>query len=438
MAKLSIKAGTTSKLLDLFIQDSSKTDGSGLTGLAFNTSGLTAYYYREGAASATAITLATMTLGTWATGGFVVVDGTNMPGCYQLGIPDAALASGAKSVLVMLKGATNMAPVVLEIELTAVDNQSSNSFMTGVNGIAPPTNWNSMSIDGSGRVDIGKILGTASAGAAGYVGLDWGQITNKTTSNSLTGTTISTSQAVASVSGAVASVTGAVGSISGITFPTNFGSLAITVGGAVTVGTNNDKTGYSLSQSFPTNFASLSIDASGRVDLSKVNGSAINNLISGRIDANTQAMATAVIGASQFAAGAVDSSAVATSAVTEIAGGILSNPSNLLATDASGGVNATSINGSATAATRLQRAVIGNVTGTASGTPTTTSIPASLDPAASVQDQFKGRILTFDNATTTTALRGQATAITGNTAGGTLTVTALTTAPSAGDTFTIT
>ncbi len=121
--KLSIKAGTTSKLVDVFIQDSSSTVGAGLTGLVFNSGSLTAYYYREGAASATAITLATMTLGTWATGGFVVVDGTNMPGCYQLGLPDAAVAAGAKSVIVMLKGASNMAPLLLEIELTAVDNQ---------------------------------------------------------------------------------------------------------------------------------------------------------------------------------------------------------------------------------------------------------------------------------------------------------------------------
>ena len=123
--KLSLKAGTTSKLIDLFIQDSSSTTGAGLTGLVYNTASLTGYYYREGAASAVAITLATMTLGTWATGGFVVIDGTNMPGCYQLGIPDAALAAGAQSVIVMLKGATNMAPLVLEIELTAIDNQDS-------------------------------------------------------------------------------------------------------------------------------------------------------------------------------------------------------------------------------------------------------------------------------------------------------------------------
>ena len=48
-------------------------------------------------------------------------------------------------------------------------------------------------------------------------------------------------------------------------FPANFSSLAITVGGAVTAGTVSDKTGYSLSQSFPANFSSLSIDGSGRV-----------------------------------------------------------------------------------------------------------------------------------------------------------------------------
>jgi hypothetical protein len=122
--KLAVVKGTTSKLVQVFVQDSSVTTGAGLTGLVYNSGSLTAYYYREGAASATSITLATMTLGTWASGGFKVVDGTNMPGVYQLGIPDAALASGANSVVIVLKGATNMVPVVMEVELTAVDTQT--------------------------------------------------------------------------------------------------------------------------------------------------------------------------------------------------------------------------------------------------------------------------------------------------------------------------
>ena len=90
------------------------------------------------------------------------------------------------------------------------------------------------------------------------------------------------------------------------------------------------------------------------------------------------------------------------------------------------------------AGTAMSRAVDGIVLGTASGVPTTTSIPtSSLVPAAIATDQFKGRIVTFDDATTTTALRGQSTDITASTAGGVLTVTALTNAPASGDTFTI-
>lgn len=48
-------------------------------------------------------------------------------------------------------------------------------------------------------------------------------------------------------------------------FPANFSSLAIAAGGAVTAGTVSDKTGYSLTQAFPANFASLLISASGHI-----------------------------------------------------------------------------------------------------------------------------------------------------------------------------
>ena len=76
-------------------------------------------------------------------------------------------------------------------------------------------------------------------------------------------------------------------------------------------------------------------------------------------------------------------------------------------------------------------------TGTASGTPTTTTLVSDI--SVTVNDQFNGRIITFDDNTTTTNLRGQSTDITGCTAASnTLTFTALTTAPVSGDTFTIT
>lgn len=115
--KLTIKKGTTSKLLRIFITDSSKTDGSGLTGLVHNSAGLTAYYIREGAASATAISLVTATVGTFTSSGFKEVDATNMPGVYELHPPNTCIASGADSVVIFLKGATNMASLPLEIQL---------------------------------------------------------------------------------------------------------------------------------------------------------------------------------------------------------------------------------------------------------------------------------------------------------------------------------
>lgn len=87
--------------------------------------------------------------------------------------------------------------------------------------------------------------------------------------------------------------------------------------------------------------------------------------------------------------------------------------------------------------TLIQRTTLRGTVGAAS---TTTSIVTSaMSPATSVADQVKGRIVIFDHNTTTAALRGQATDITASSASATptLTVTALTTAPVSGDTFTI-
>lgn len=131
--KLNLTGGSTSITLLVFIQDSSSATGAGLTGLVFNSAGLTAYYARPGAAAA-AITLATQTVnGAYSSGGFVEVDATNMPGVYRFDIPDAAIAAGVTSVVAMLKGATNMAPLLLEIQLapapanlTQIDGQATN------------------------------------------------------------------------------------------------------------------------------------------------------------------------------------------------------------------------------------------------------------------------------------------------------------------------
>ena len=115
--KLITKKGTTSRIIHVFISDSSSTTGDGLTGMLYNSTGLTSYYIREGYASVTAITLADATVGTYTSGGFKEVDATNMPGIYELHLPDACFAAGADQVVIFLKGAANMVPLPIEIQL---------------------------------------------------------------------------------------------------------------------------------------------------------------------------------------------------------------------------------------------------------------------------------------------------------------------------------
>jgi hypothetical protein len=161
MAKLAVKRASTSKLVRVFIQDSSQTDGRGLTGLLFNSASLVAYYSKEGQSGATAITLVTMTVGTWVSGGFKEVDSANMPGLYELGLPDAALSTG-NSVIVMLKGAANMVPVVLEIELDAYDPQDAVRLgLTALPNAAAGANGGLPTGDASGRVTVGSLAAAA-------------------------------------------------------------------------------------------------------------------------------------------------------------------------------------------------------------------------------------------------------------------------------------
>lgn len=113
-----ILKGSTSQAIDIFINTSAL---AGVGSLAFNSGSLAAYYHRQGAASATQIVLVTATSGAWTSGGFVSVDNTNMVGLYELGIPDAALATGADWVKIMVYGAATTVPTVITVELTGIN-----------------------------------------------------------------------------------------------------------------------------------------------------------------------------------------------------------------------------------------------------------------------------------------------------------------------------
>lgn len=113
MQKVTVQRAATSVSINVWIEDGS---GAGVTTLAYDTSGLTAYYCRPGAVG-TAIVLVTQTVtGAYSSGGFVEIDPTNMPGWYRLDVPNAVCAAGVHHASLHLQGVAGMAetPVMID------------------------------------------------------------------------------------------------------------------------------------------------------------------------------------------------------------------------------------------------------------------------------------------------------------------------------------
>jgi len=124
--KRKILAGTTSLSLPVVIYDNTSTTGAGLSGVTNSSSGLVFEYRRQGQSSWTSVTPVSKTLGTYTSGG-IVASGSRA-GRYEIDIPDAAVAAGARFVEICLRGVTNMHPVDIEIELDAVNYQNATNF----------------------------------------------------------------------------------------------------------------------------------------------------------------------------------------------------------------------------------------------------------------------------------------------------------------------
>jgi len=438
-----IAKGATSQSVYFDVLDSTSTTGGRKTGLAFDTIGLTAYYIRQGAA-AVSITLASQTAsGAWTSGGFAEVSSSNAPGVYRLDIPDAAIASGVDSVVVVLKGATGMVQVSKEIQLA-------------------PANWNLMAIDGNGRMDVVKISGTTqtardigasvlvSAGTGtgqldltngrikadvAYYGGVAGTFTGgrpEVNSTHIAGTAWASADFGATMKASINAEADTAASDYGALKPTTAGrTLDVTATGEAGIDWANIGSSTSTVNLSGTTVGTITTYTGNMPQTGDTyvlaNGGSGFVAIYGKVDTEIASIIT-TLGTPAGASLAADIAAVAgkTSSLTFTAAGKVD--ANLLA-----------INGQTGGVAGLDRSTRAIAVGTVGTSASTTSIPTSaLSPAASVADQFKGRIVIFDSGTTTAALRGQATDITASSSGGTLTVTALTTAPASGDTFTIT
>jgi hypothetical protein len=193
VAKQLVQLNNTSRTEYVFIQNSSSTTGAGLTGLVFNSAGLTAdFVVRRGLR--TSITLATLASAdaAWSSGGFIAVDGTNMPGLYRIDIPNAVFATADKSV-VMLKGATNMAPVVLEYQIVAFNPDDAVRLgLTAIPNVAQGTTGAISTGNATGQVTVatnndktGYSLATAPLNATQTADAVWSALlASYTTANS--------------------------------------------------------------------------------------------------------------------------------------------------------------------------------------------------------------------------------------------------------------
>lgn len=240
--KRQVLKGTTSLRLKIFIADSSSTTGAGLTGLVYNSASLVWYYHRDdsGDAGGTSVTLATATRGTYTSGGFKEIDATNMPGWYEIGVPNAAVASGSNVLIMHLKGATNMAPLPIELELVSYDPNSATSL-----GLS---NLDAAITSRLAPTTAGRTLDVSSGGEAG---IDWANVGSPSTTVSLSGTTVGVST---TLTNAPSDSSGTTTLLSRLTatragYLDNLSDGAVALASGVIVTTNNDKTGYALSGS---------------------------------------------------------------------------------------------------------------------------------------------------------------------------------------------
>lgn len=308
---ISYVLGQTSIILRVKIPSSIATDNSGVTGLTSTTTGLAISTIADNEAAATVYTSAAShiqtisTLGTFSAPSasncrFGEVDSTNHKGVYELQIANARFnVSSSKSLLITIAAitASNVAQVDVLIPLTYYDPY--NGMNLGLTGLpnavasasgglltvgtgsgqinptsggvdlqtilthAPTTtangildvnvkNYNNHTAVTDGNnfpsVNIVDVAGSTSAGAAGFVGIDWSAVhattsvldlTNTTIKN-LDGNTVQTGDsyarlgapAGASVSADIAVVEGHAATIASA-LPTHFSSLAIDTSGRV-------------------------------------------------------------------------------------------------------------------------------------------------------------------------------------------------------------
>ena len=141
--KISRQVGTVSEVLSIFIQDSTVSTGAGLANVSASSVNF-AWCRNNQAAISSGVCTAGGTLGTYSVSTLTQLNSTSTLGWYQFSPPDVVFLSG-RSAILHLYGYPNMAPVPMEIELTAGTNQAINPV--SVSTMATPVGVSSASVN---------------------------------------------------------------------------------------------------------------------------------------------------------------------------------------------------------------------------------------------------------------------------------------------------
>lgn len=173
--------GITGVIVQIKIYNSTVTTGAGLTGLTYSTCG-TLYYKRSNGTASVSVSINDITtFGTFAgsatAAAFKQVDSSNMPGVYELHLPNNAFAAGASEVMFLLKGGTNAAPVELKIQLEP-SSYSITDLPVTRNTIYRDTAGQRLMIFAYNYVTGQPLTGDA-ANISSYISIDGGSFTNR-------------------------------------------------------------------------------------------------------------------------------------------------------------------------------------------------------------------------------------------------------------------
>ena len=253
MSKQKTTRAKTSRSLPIFVVDTTSTTGGGLSGVTHASSGLVLEYRRQNQSAWTSVTAVSKTLGTYVSGG-IVADGS-LDGAYEVDFPDAAFASaaGVEWVALRIRGVANMLPVLIEIELDAVDYQDAAAF--GLSRIDATIGSRSTLTAGGVRTELATELGRIDATVGSratqtsvdtiddFIDTEVAAIKAKTDNlpsdpadaSDIAAAFVAVNSTLATIAGYVDTEVAAIKAKTDliVTFPANFEALVITDGGAI-------------------------------------------------------------------------------------------------------------------------------------------------------------------------------------------------------------